>query len=64
MMQEARSITATAFVLIILRFGFDYPTRQDPPPTQSATENFTAVHMMLRFAFTMRLATWSRCTST
>ena len=28
-----------------VRFRFD-PTRQDPPPTQSATQNFTAVHMM------------------
>src|SRR5215813_11553446 len=42
-----------------VRFRFD-PIGQDPPPTLSATENFTAVHMMLRFAFTMWLATWSR----
>jgi len=28
-----------------VRFRFD-PTRQGPPATQSATENFTAFHMM------------------
>jgi hypothetical protein len=43
MMEEAMSITAIAFVLINLLVRF----RFDPQPTQSATHNFTAVHMML-----------------
>jgi len=48
MMEEDMSITAIAFVLIILLLGFDFDrTGQNPPAAQPGTRRTTARHMML-----------------